>query len=283
MSSASQSRPWDVHRLPSAEGRIFLVTGGNAGIGYFAAEQLAATGAVVVLGSRDAAKADAAMGSIRSRVPGAQVRHLQLDLADLSSLKTAVDRLDLDHLDAVVHNAGVALDDPPRRETADGHELMFGTNHLGHLALTQWLAPLLSAASAGRIVTVGSFAARSERLDLGDLQSTQDYRPKRTYGRSKLAQMYFGFELDRRLRDHRQHGAQRGGPPRRRTGLPHPVPPAGTRDNPRRAAACLARRAPRAGQGRRSLARSTCRPRLGGEGRAAVGTEGLRPAWHTAA
>jgi NAD(P)-dependent dehydrogenase (short-subunit alcohol dehydrogenase family) len=200
VSSASQSRAWNVHRLPSAEGRIFLVTGGNAGIGYFAAEQLAATGAVVVLGSRNRAKADAAMASIRSRVPGAHVRHLQLDLADLSSLKTAVDRLDLDHLDAVVHNAGVALDDPPRQETADGHELMFGTNHLGHFALTQRLAPLLSAAPAGRIVTVGSFAARSERLDLADLQSTRDYRPKRTYGRSKLAQMCFGFELDRRLR-----------------------------------------------------------------------------------
>ncbi|MFF4290723.1 SDR family NAD(P)-dependent oxidoreductase [Streptomyces sp. NPDC001633] len=200
MSSASQGRPWDVHRLPSAEGRIFLVTGGNAGIGYFAAEQLAATGALVVLGSRDRAKADAAMASIRSRVPGAQVQHLPLDLADLASLRTAVEGLALDHLDAVVHNAGVALDDPPRRETADGHELMFGTNHLGHFALTRWLAPLLSAAPAGRVVTVGSFAARSERLDLGDLQSTRDYRPKRTYGRSKLAQMCFGFELDRRLR-----------------------------------------------------------------------------------
>ncbi|MEU6018402.1 SDR family NAD(P)-dependent oxidoreductase [Streptomyces sp. NPDC047515] len=200
MFSASQSQPWDVHRLPSAEGRIFLVTGGNAGIGYFVAEQLAATGAVVVLGSRDAVKADAAMASIHSRVSGAHVWHLPLDLADLSSLKTAVDRLDLDHLDAVVYNAGVALDDPPRRETEDGHELMFGTNHLGHFALTQWLAPLLSAASAGRIVTVGSFAGRSERLALDDLQSTQDYRPKRTYGRSKLAQMCFGFELDRRLR-----------------------------------------------------------------------------------
>ncbi|MEU7718721.1 SDR family NAD(P)-dependent oxidoreductase [Streptomyces tibetensis] len=200
MSSASLSRPWDVHRLPSAQGKIFLVTGGNAGIGYFAAEQLATTGAVVVLGSRDAAKADAAITSIRSRVSGARVRHLQLDLADLSSLKTAADRLDLDHLDAVVHNAGVALDDLPRRETEDGHELMFGTNHLGHFALTGWLAPLLSAAPTGRVVTVGSFAARSERLDLDDLQSTRDYRPKRTYGRSKLAQMCFGFELDRRLR-----------------------------------------------------------------------------------
>ncbi len=200
VSSASQNRPWDVHRLPSAEGRTVLITGGNAGIGYFAAEQLAATGAVVVLGSRDRAKADAAMASIRSRVPGARVRHLALDLADLSSLKTSVDGLGLDHLDAVVHNAGVALDDPPRRETRDGHELMLGTNHLGHFALTQWLAPLLSAAPAGRVVTVGSFAARSERLDLDDLQSTRDYRPKRTYGRSKLAQMSFGFALDRHLR-----------------------------------------------------------------------------------
>lgn len=200
MSSASLGRPWDVRRPPPAGGRIVLVTGGNAGIGYFVAEQLAAAGADVVLGSRDPAKADAAMSSIRSRVSGAHVRHLQLDLADLSSLQTAVDRLDLDHLDAVVHNAGIALDDPPRRESADGHELMFATNHLGHFALTQWLAPLLSAAPAGRIVTVGSFAARSERLDLDDLQSNRDYRPKRTYGRSKLAQMYFAFELDRRLR-----------------------------------------------------------------------------------
>ncbi|MFD6188862.1 SDR family NAD(P)-dependent oxidoreductase [Streptomyces sp. NPDC060275] len=200
MSSASRSRPWDVRRLPSAEERNFLVTGGNAGIGYFAAEQLATTGALVVIGSRNPAKADAALASIRSRVPGARVRHLYLDLADLPSLKTAADSLDLGRLDAVVHNAGVALDDPPRRRTKDGHELMFGTNHLGHYALTRWLAPLLSAAPAGRVVTVGSFAARSERLDLDDLQSTRDYRPKRTYGRSKLAQMCFGFELDRRLR-----------------------------------------------------------------------------------
>ncbi|MET9469039.1 SDR family NAD(P)-dependent oxidoreductase [Streptomyces sp. NPDC006544] len=200
MSSASQSRPWDVHRLPSVEGRTFLVTGGNAGIGYFVAEQLAATGAVVVIGCRDAVKADAAMASIRSRVPGAHVRHLRLDLADLSSLETAAQELDVDRLDAVVYNAGVALDDPPRRESRDGHELMFATNHLGHFALTQRLAALLCAAPAGRIVTVGSFAARSERLDLDDLQSTREYRPKRTYGRSKLAQMYFAFELDRRLR-----------------------------------------------------------------------------------
>ncbi|NHI04653.1 short-chain dehydrogenase/reductase SDR [Streptomyces sp. KO7888] len=200
MSAVSQNRPWDVHRLPSAEKSSFLVTGGNAGIGYFAAEQLATTGALVVIGGRDPARAATAVASIRSRVPDARVRHLQLDLADPASLKSAADRLDLARLDAVVHNAGVAFDDPPRRLTADGHELMFATNHLGHYALTQWLAPLLSAAPVGRVVTVGSFAARSERLDLDDLQSARDYRPKRTYGRSKLAQMCFGFELDRRLR-----------------------------------------------------------------------------------
>ncbi|MEU1626720.1 SDR family NAD(P)-dependent oxidoreductase [Streptomyces sp. NPDC020096] len=200
MPSVVQTRPWDVHRLPRAEGKNFLVTGGNAGIGYFVAEQLAGTGATVVLGSRDAAKAEAAVASIRSRLPGAHVRHLRLDLADLSSLKTSVDALQLDRLDAVVHNAGVLLDEPQRRETKDGNELTFGTNHLGHFALTHWLAPLLSAAHASRVVITGSFVGKSAELDLDDLQATRDYRPKRAYGRSKLAQMLFGFELDRRLR-----------------------------------------------------------------------------------
>ncbi|WAL99766.1 SDR family NAD(P)-dependent oxidoreductase [Streptomyces sp. Je 1-369] len=200
MSPASPTPPWNVQRLPRADGSVYLVTGGNAGIGYFVAEQLSATGATVVLGSRSPAKAEAAMDSIRMRVPGARVRAVRLDLADLASLPSAVESLAVDRLDAVVHNAGVALDDPPRQETGDGHELMFGTNHLGHFALTRWLMPLLSAAPAARVVTMGSFAAKSERLDLDDLQNRKDYRAKRTYGRSKLAQMYFGMELDRRLR-----------------------------------------------------------------------------------
>ncbi|MEU9622856.1 MULTISPECIES: SDR family NAD(P)-dependent oxidoreductase [unclassified Streptomyces] len=200
MSSASSTPPWNVQRLPRADGSIFLVTGGNAGIGYFVAEQLSEAGATVVLGSRNPVKAEAAMASIRARVAGARVRSVRLDLADLGSLQTEVKSLEVERLDAVVHNAGVALDDPPRRETEDGHELMFGTNHLGHFALTQWLMPLLSAAPAARVVTMGSFAAKSERLDLDDLQSWNDFQPKRTYGRSKLAQMYFGLELDRRLR-----------------------------------------------------------------------------------
>ncbi len=198
--STARGLQWDVHRLPRADGKNFLVTGGNAGIGYFVAEQLAGTGATVVLGSRGRAKAENAITSITSRVPGAKVKHLPLDLADPASLKAATHALGLDRLDAVVHNAGVALDSPPRRETTNGHELMFATNHLGHFALTHHLLPLLTAAPGSRIVTTGSFAAKSERLDLDDLHSTRDYRPKRTYARSKLAQMLFAVELDRRLR-----------------------------------------------------------------------------------
>ncbi|WP_328609693.1 SDR family NAD(P)-dependent oxidoreductase [Amycolatopsis sp. NBC_00345] len=178
--------------------KTVLVTGGNAGIGYFIAEQLAGRGATVVIGCRSAAKAEGAIGSIRTHVPGAQVRHIPLDLADLTSLKASVDALELSHLDAVVHNAGVLLEGQERQETAAGHELTFGTNHLGHFALTHWLAPLL--ADGGRIVTTGSFTAKRAELDFDDLQSHNDYEPKRTYSRSKLAQMLFGFELDRRLR-----------------------------------------------------------------------------------
>ncbi|MEU7892752.1 SDR family NAD(P)-dependent oxidoreductase [Nonomuraea sp. NPDC049152] len=200
MSSLHSPDTWDVKRLPRAEGKNFLVTGGNAGIGYFVAEQLAGTGATVILGSRDTAKAEAARVAIRAHVPGAHVRHIRLDLADLSSLKGSADALKLERLDAVVYNAGVLLDQPPRRVTEDGNELMFATNHLGHFALTWWLAPLLTATPVSRVVTTGSFTAKSESLDLDDLQSTRDYRPKRTYARSKLAQMLFGLELDRRLR-----------------------------------------------------------------------------------
>ncbi|MGW1378866.1 SDR family NAD(P)-dependent oxidoreductase [Streptomyces sp. NPDC002446] len=200
MSSSAESRPWDVHRLPPADGKTFLVTGGNAGIGYFVAEQLAGTGATVVLGCRDAAKAAAAAASLRARVPDARVHHLRLDLADLPSLGRCADAWEVDRLDAVVHNAGVLLEEPRRRETGDGNEWMFGVNHLGHFALTGWLAPLLAAAPAGRVVTTGSFVGKSARLDLDDLHSTRDYRPQRAYARSKLAQMLFGFELDRRLR-----------------------------------------------------------------------------------
>ncbi|WP_181774868.1 SDR family NAD(P)-dependent oxidoreductase [Amycolatopsis pittospori] len=189
---------WDVHHPPRAEGKTFLVTGGNAGIGYFVAEQLAGTGATVLLGSRNAAKAEAAMKSIRSRVSDARLGHLELDLSDLASIESSVDTLEIERLDAVVCNAGVLLEEPARRETPEGHELMFATNHLGHFVLVHRLMPLLEA--GGRVVTTGSFVGKSAELDLDDLQSERDYQPKRTYSRSKQAQMLFAFELDRRLR-----------------------------------------------------------------------------------
>ncbi|WP_216896315.1 SDR family NAD(P)-dependent oxidoreductase [Nocardia alni] len=180
--------------------KTVLVTGAGAGIGYFVAEQLAAAGATVVLGCRDTAKADLAARAIRARVPAARLRWVRLDLADLSSLPATVADLGADSLDAVVLNAGVLLSGPDRRMSPQGHELTFATNHLGHFALVAHLAPILTATPNSRVITVGSFAARSARLDLADLQSEDDYQPKRTYERSKLAQMLFAFELDRRLR-----------------------------------------------------------------------------------
>lgn len=191
---------WNVHQLPRADGMTVLVTGGNAGIGYFIAEQLAAAGVTVIIGSRSQAKAVAAADAITARVRGAHVQHIPLDLADLTSLEESVSHLGTDALDAVVLNAGIALDAPPRKTNRRGHELMLATNHLGHFALVHRLEPWLKAAPQARIVTMGSFVARSERLDFDDLQCERDYDPKRTYGRSKLAQMTFAFELDRRLR-----------------------------------------------------------------------------------
>lgn len=262
MPSVPQVPQWDVHRLPHAGGKSFLVTGGNAGIGYFVAEQLAVTGALVVLGSRDRAKAEGAITSISSRVPGARLKHLPLDLADLASLKASVDELGLDRLDAVVHNSrrGARPSTAPRNH-GFYHELMLATNHLGHFALTHHLAPLLMATPGSRIVTTGSFAAKSERLDLDDLQSERDYQPKRAYARSKLAQMLFAVELDRRLR---AAGS---------TTLSVVVHPGGALDSltpsrppfhvrtMRRAAASSAARSFRAGQGFCRMARCSGRAR----------------------
>jgi NAD(P)-dependent dehydrogenase (short-subunit alcohol dehydrogenase family) len=170
-----------------------LITGGNAGIGYFVCEQLAAAGVSVFMGSRNAEKAKVAIAEIRERVPEALVEHVPLDLADRESIRAAADVVE--RLDAVVHNAGVYLDGP-RQVDEDGNEVMFATNHLGHFALTHWLRPKMAGNS--RIVVTGSLTARTARLDFDDLQTERDYKTMRAYARSKLAQMMFGFELNRR-------------------------------------------------------------------------------------
>jgi NAD(P)-dependent dehydrogenase (short-subunit alcohol dehydrogenase family) len=184
------------------EDRVVLVTGGNAGIGYFVSEQLARAGATVVIASRGRERGLAAETALRTQVPEASVRHLRLDLASQASVRDAAEEISAyPRLDAMVLNAGV-LTQGRRQETADGHELVFGTNHLGHAGLVARVLPALSAAQQpARIVTVGSFGARWVKLDFADLKSSRGrYFGFRAYLRSKLAQMVWAAELDRRLR-----------------------------------------------------------------------------------
>jgi NAD(P)-dependent dehydrogenase (short-subunit alcohol dehydrogenase family) len=197
----TQETRWDVHHLPRRQGAVFVVTGGNAGIGYFISEQLAGTGARVVLAVRDPAKAELAMTAIRTRVPDADLGHVTLDLADLASVRRAAAELaDLPRVDGLVLNAA-ALTQPRRTETVDGHELNYGTNHLGNFALVAHLYPLVARTPGSRIVTMGSMAVRLVRPTLDDLESVaKPFRSLGTYGRSKLAQMLFAVELDRRAR-----------------------------------------------------------------------------------
>jgi NAD(P)-dependent dehydrogenase (short-subunit alcohol dehydrogenase family) len=193
---------WDVRGLPSQAGRSFLVTGGTSGIGYFIAEQLAGTGATVILAGRDTAKAELAAQTIRTRVPSARLQSLALDLADLDAVRETAAKLDASaqRLDGLILNAGM-LAQKQRRETAEGNELVLATNHLGHFVLTATLYPLLARTPGSRIVTMGSIAARTTSLDFDDLQARRNpYKGFRTYARSKLAQMITAVELDRRLR-----------------------------------------------------------------------------------
>jgi NAD(P)-dependent dehydrogenase (short-subunit alcohol dehydrogenase family) len=188
---------WDPAALPSLTGRRVLVTGGNAGLGYFACEQLAAAGASVVLASRSRDRAGRAISAIRGLHPDADVSFQPLDLADLSSVRTAAAAIAAGPpLAGLLANAGV-VGSPERRTTADGFELQFGTNHLGHYALIASLLPALSAAGT-RIVHLGSISHRWARLTPSSLQPAS-YRNASAYATSKLAVMAFGFELARRL------------------------------------------------------------------------------------
>jgi NAD(P)-dependent dehydrogenase (short-subunit alcohol dehydrogenase family) len=189
---------WTAADIPDQSGRLVVVTGANSGLGLITAQELARAGATVVIACRNLTKGEQAAGRIRQSVPSAQLDLRELDLADLSSVSAFSDRLRSDHqvLDLLVNNAGVMA--PPRRLTRDGFESQLGTNHLGHFALTGRLLDLLLAAPAPRVVTLSSGAHRLGKVNFGDLQSEHGYNNWRAYGQSKLANLMFCFELQRR-------------------------------------------------------------------------------------
>jgi len=185
--------------VTGVEGFDVIITGGNSGIGFEAARVLAARGARVVLACRDAARGEAARARIAAETEGAAVTVQPLDLADLASVSSFADRFSGEHasLEVLINNAGVmAL---PQRKTVDGFEMQLGTNHLGHFALTAALFPVLFAAPGSRVVTVSSLIHKPYRFPIDDPMSEQKYEPWRAYAASKLANVYFMRELDRRL------------------------------------------------------------------------------------
>lgn len=184
--------------LPELAGRLAVVTGGNDGIGFAIAARLAAAGAELVLPVRRLDSGEAARRRILQRTPAARVTVGELDLASLDSVRRFAERLLSDDrpIDIMINNAGV-MTPPERRETVDGFELQFGTNHLGHFALTARLFPLLRRGSA-RVVQQTSIAAKRGGMNWNDLQWRDQYHPGLAYSQSKIAVGLFGLELDRR-------------------------------------------------------------------------------------
>lgn len=190
---------WDPRVLPRQDGRTVVVTGGNAGIGYFTSEQLAAAGAHVIIASRSREKTARAMAALRERVPEANVSFVELDLASFASIRRAADRIgERSDIAALINNAGQVIPPGSRRETVDGLELLVGGNAIGHFLLTALLLPALDP--AGRIVGLGSLSTRLVTLEPDDLLSVRTYRGFRAYAFSKHAVHGFALELDRRLR-----------------------------------------------------------------------------------
>ena len=195
----SSSAAWTTTDIPDQRGRRVVITGASAGLGEVTARALAATGAHVVMAVRDVRKGEAAAASIRAAQPLASLDVRVLDLASLASVRefAAGVTQDLPRIDVLVNNAGI-MQTPPQR-TADGFEMQLGTNHLGHFALTGLLLEAITRGSAPRVVTLGSGEHRSGVINFADLQSEHDYRPRRAYQQSKMANTLFAFELDRRL------------------------------------------------------------------------------------
>ncbi|MBS3666386.1 SDR family oxidoreductase [Halomonas boliviensis] len=185
--------------MPSQEGRIFLVTGGTSGMGYEDAKALAAAGAQVVIAARNPERGREAIDQIKEEVPDAQVTFEPFDLADLASVRALGQRLStsLPRLDGLINNAAI-MAPPERGVSAEGFELQFAINYAGHFVLTAELLPLLRKSDSPRVVTLSSIAAHLGSINFDDLQSTQGYEPMAAYAQSKLADLMFSFELQRR-------------------------------------------------------------------------------------
>ena len=193
---------WDTSRIPDQTGRTAVVTGANSGLGLVTARELARKGALVVMACRNMEKGRAALADVERAASGPAPELEELDLGDLSSVRSFADRFAANHdgLDLLINNAGVMA--PPRRRTADGFELQFGTNHLGHFLLTGRLLPLLLTGTPARIVNLSSAGHQFAPTDPDDPNFERTpYDPWVAYGRSKTANILFAVELDRRLRD----------------------------------------------------------------------------------
>jgi NAD(P)-dependent dehydrogenase (short-subunit alcohol dehydrogenase family) len=190
---------WTPSAIADQSGKTAYITGGNSGIGLETAKNLVAHGARVILAGRSQDKLDVAANAIRAEYKGAQVETSVVDLGNLASIKDATENVAAtETIDLLFNNAGV-MNIPERRETSDGFEMTFGTNHLGHFALTAGLMPALRRSPAARIVTVSAIAATWKSGDLTDLMSTVKYGAMSSYAKSKRANVVFTVELARRL------------------------------------------------------------------------------------
>lgn len=190
---------WTRDNIPDQSGKTFIVTGGNSGLGFQTAKELARNGALVVIACRNLEKARAAVQKLEKELPGARIVEMELDLASLESTRLFSENFKSSHseLHGLCNNAGVmAL---PARRTADGFEMQFGTNHLGHFALTAQLLELIVATPNSRIVTLSSTAHVPGRMRWDDLQWQTGYSKWLAYSQSKLANLLFALELARRL------------------------------------------------------------------------------------
>lgn len=187
--------------MPEQTGKVTIVTGANSGLGFEVVRGLARKNARVVLASRDLTKGEKALQTLQKEFPGVQLELIHLDLADLDSIRSFVDKFKQRYfrLDILVNNAGVMA--IPFRKTKQGFEMQFGTNHLGHFALTGLLLPvMLDTSGQPRIVTISSGLHRQGDLDFTNLYWERNYRRGKAYGRSKLANLLFAYELQRRLK-----------------------------------------------------------------------------------